>query len=88
MPDVVIGLPAIESPVGTVIATDVTEPVPAPIAVRKEAASSEETVLSALKRGKAIAATFVIVNRFEPRVVAPKEVRPVEATKFVEPPSH
>lgn len=65
VPDVVMGLPETESPVGTVIATDVTVPVvlevPAPMAVRKDAASSEETVLSALKRGNVTALGFVSV---------------------------
>jgi hypothetical protein len=72
--------------------TDVTVPVvlevPAPMAVRKAAASSVLTVLSALIRGNLIAATFASVKRFPPSVVAPNEVRPVAATRFVLPPSH
>ena len=57
--------------------TEVTEPppVPAPIAVRKSAAFNEETVLSALKRGKVTALGLVMVNRFAPSVVAPRFVR-------------
>ena len=67
--------------------TEVTVPVvldvPAPMAVRKSAAFRDETVLSALKRGNVIALGFVIVNRFEPSVVAPSAVR--AAAAVVEP---
>ena len=55
--------------------TLVTVPAPAPMAVRKSAAFKEDTVLSALNRGNAIADTFVNVKRFAPRVVAPRFVR-------------
>ena len=72
--------------------TEVTVPVvlevPAPIAVRNVAASRADTVLSALKRGKVTAEGLVRVKRFEPIVVAPSDVLPVEAVKPVEPPSH
>ena len=63
-------------------------PVPAPIAVRNDAASKAETVLSALNRGNVTALGLVSVNILPPTVVAPKEVRPVAATKLVDPPSH
>jgi hypothetical protein len=59
--------------------TDVTVPVvelvPAPIAVRNDAASKEETVLSALNRGNVTALGLVIVKRLLPSVVAPRFVR-------------
>jgi hypothetical protein len=79
VPVVVIVPPVRVSPLTVPdVATDVTVPVvlevPAPIAVRNAAASSDDTVLSALNRGKAIAATFAIVNRFAPSVVAPRLV--------------
>jgi hypothetical protein len=62
---------------GAVAVTPVTVPfpVPAPIAVLKSEADKEETVLSALNRGNVTALGFVMVKRFEPRVVAPKLVR-------------
>ena len=70
--------------------TEVTVPVvldvPAPIAVRNAAASRLLTVLSALMRGKLIAATFVSVNRFEPSVVAPRLVRAAAAVVAPVPP--
>lgn len=70
--------------------TDVTVPValdvPAPIAVRKAEASSEETVLSALKRGNVTELGLLIVNRFAPSVVAPKFVRAPDAVVEPEPP--
>jgi hypothetical protein len=70
--------------------TDVTVPVvelvPAPMAVRKDAASKEEMVLSALKRGKAIAATFASVKRFPPSVVAPRFVLAAAAVVAPVPP--
>ena len=86
-------VPVIVPPViGEVVAIDVTVPevddVPAPIAVLKVAASKAETVLSALNRGKVIADGLVSVNRLPPTVVAPSEVLPVAATRFVAPPSH
>ena len=63
-----MGEPLMDNPVGTVIATEVTVPVvelvPAPIAVRNDAASSADTVLSALNRGKVIALGLVSVNMF------------------------
>lgn len=70
--------------------TEVTvpSPVPAPIAVRKLVAVSAETLLSALMRGNVIALGLVSVKKLPPTVVAPKDVRPVAATKLVEPPSH
>ena len=92
VPDVVMGDPVTVNPVGVVIATDVTVPVvelvPAPIAVRNVAASKADTVLSALNRGNVIALGLVSVNMFWPTVVPPNDVRPVAATKLVEPPSH
>lgn len=71
-------------------ATDVTVPVvelvPAPIALRKVAASSAETVLSALKRGKVTALGLVIVKRLSPSVVEPRAVRaPPAVVAFVPP---
>ena len=64
----VIGLPEIatsEPVVPADKATEVTVPlvldVPAPIALRKVAASSADTVLSALKRGNVTAEGFVNV---------------------------
>ena len=44
--------------------TDVTVPVPAPMAVRKSVSDKEETLLSALNRGKRIAPGFVSLNKF------------------------
>src|SRR5574343_77923 len=92
VPDVVIGVPEILNPVGTVIATDVTVPlvelVPAPIAVLNVAASNQLTVLSAFALKNVIADGFVDVNIFPPIVVAPNDVLPVAGTKPVEPPSH
>ena len=75
---------------GEVAVTPVTDPlpVPAPIAVRNVAASKALTVLSALNRGNVMADGFVSVNMLPPTVVAPSEVRPVAATKLVDPPSH
>ncbi len=69
-------------------ATDETEPppVPAPIAVRKVAASREDTVLSALNRGNVTALGLVIVYRLPPSVVAPKLVRAAAAVVAAEPP--
>ena len=66
-----------EDTTGAVPVTDVTvpAPVPAPIAVRTEAASRAETVLSALKRGNVMADGLVSVNMFPPTVVAPAAVR-------------
>ena len=55
-------------------ATEVTVPAPTPIAVLNVAASSAETVLSALILGKVIADGLVSVKKLEPTVVAPSEV--------------
>lgn len=70
--------------------TDVTVPVvelvPAPMAVRKDAASKDETVLFALNLGNVIAEGFVIVKRLEPRVVAPRFVLAVAAVVAPVPP--
>ena len=76
-----MGEPEIDKKPGTLIATEVTEPlpVPAPIALRKVAASSALTELSALKRGKVTALGLVMVKRFPPRVEAPRPVRAVAA---------
>jgi hypothetical protein len=92
VPELVIGLPDTDNPVGTDISTLVTVPVvlevPAPIAVLKSDALRALTVLSALRRTKVTAEGLVRVNRLLPTVVAPRLVRPVEAVKPVEPPSH
>ena len=81
-----------ETPLAVVTETEVTVPavddVPAPMAVRKVAASRVDTLLSALIRIKVIADGFVSVNTLDPTVVAPKEVLPVAASSPVEPPSH
>ena len=68
--------------------TDVTLPlpVPAPIAVRKVAASSADTVLSALNRGKVTAEGLVIVNTLLPSVDAPRLVRAAVAVIAPVPP--
>lgn len=89
VPLVVIGLPVTEMPVPAVAATEVTDPppVPAPIAVRNVAASSADTVLSALNLGNVTALGLVSVNMLPPTVVAPNDVRPVAGTKLVELPS-
>jgi hypothetical protein len=62
---------------GEVAVTPVTVPlpVPAPIAVRKLAASSVEIVLSAFILGNVTADGFVSVKRLLPTVVAPRLVR-------------
>jgi hypothetical protein len=88
VPDVVIGEPDTDKNVGTVAATEVTEPppLPAPIAVRKEAASKDETVLSALKRGNVTALGLATVKRFAPSVVAPRLVRAADAVVAAVPP--
>lgn len=87
-PVVVIGELAIEKPVGTVKATDETDPppVPAPMAVRNVEASRVEMVLSALIRVKVMALGFVRVKKFEPTVVAPKLVRAAAAVVAPVPP--
>lgn len=64
----------------------VTSPVPAPIAVRKPAASKADTVLSALNRGKVIELGFARVKRLPPSVVAPKLLRAEEAVVAPVPP--
>lgn len=68
--------------------TEVTVPlpVPAPIALRKVAASKAETVLSALKRGNVTADGLVIVKRLSPSVVEPSDVRAPEAVVAFVPP--
>ena len=90
VPLVVMGVPAIDKPVGTVIATDVTVPVvedvPAPIAERNVAASSALTVLSALNLGNVIADGFVSVNMLPPNVVAPRFVLAAAAVVAPVPP--
>ena len=90
LPDVVT-VPVNVSPL-TVPAplTEVTDPapVPAPIAVRKVGASIVVIVLSALIWTNVIALGLVSVKKLLPTVVAPRDVRPVAATKFVDPPSH
>ena len=70
----------------TLVTVPVVLDVPAPMAVRNEAASKDEIVLSALNLGNAIAATFVSVNRFPPMVVAPKLVRAAAAVVAPVPP--
>jgi hypothetical protein len=89
VPDDVTGPPDVVKPVVPPdTSTLVTEPapLPAPIAVRKLAASKDETVLSALNRGKVTAEGLVIVNTLEPRVVAPKFVRASGAVVAFVPP--
>ena len=76
-----IGFPAVVEAVTLVT-------VPAPMALRNEAADNAETVLSALNCGKVMAEGFVKVNIDCPIVVPPKLVLPVDATKPVLPPSH
>ena len=88
VPVVVTGPPLNVRPVVPPVAlTEVTVPVvelvPAPMAVRKVAASSALTVLSALMRGKVIALGFANVKKLAPTVVAP---RPVRAALCVVPP--
>lgn len=77
VPVVVIGEPVTVKPVGTVAATDETEPlpVPAPTAVRKVEEDNVVTVLSALIWRNDIALGFVKVKRLAPTVVAPRLVR-------------
>ena len=77
-----------EKPVGTVKATEETEPppVPAPIAVRNVVASRVETVLSAFTRMKVMAPGFAKVKKFEPAVVAPRLVRALAAVVAPVPP--
>lgn len=70
----------------TLVTVPVVLDVPAPMAVRNDAASNDDTVLSALNRGNAIAATFASVYRFPPRVVAPRFVRAVAAVVAPVPP--
>ena len=81
VPEVVTGLPETVRPVVPPdSATEVTVPVvlDAPIAVLKSAALKDETVLSALNRGKVTALGLVMVNRLLPSVVAPRFVRAAE----------
>ena len=70
----------------TLVTVPVVLDVPAPMAVRNEAASSDDTVLSALNLGNAIAATFASVYRFPPRVVAPRFVLAAAAVVAPVPP--
>jgi len=74
VPEEVTGDPETDKIVGNVKPTEVTVPavldVPAPIAKRKSAAESAETVLFALNRGKLIAPGFARVNKLFPIVVA------------------
>lgn len=90
VPLVVTGDPDTVNPVGTVMATLVTEPdpVPAPMAVLNVAASNALTELSALMRGNVMADGLVSVKKFWPTVVPPRDVRPVDAVNPVAPPSH
>ena len=70
----------------TLVTVPEVELVPAPIALRKVAASKAETVLSALKRGNVTALGLVIVKRLPPSVVAPSSVRaPPAVVAFVPP---
>ena len=70
----------------TLVTVPVVELVPAPIALRKVAASKAETVLSALKRGNVTALGLVRVNILPPTVVAPRLVRaPDSVVAFVPP---
>jgi hypothetical protein len=70
----------------TLVTVPVVLDVPAPMAVRNESASSDETVLSALNLGNAIAATFASVYKFPPRVVAPRLVLAAAAVVAPVPP--
>ena len=77
VPEVVTGEPEIvNTDTGSARPTEVTvaELVPAPIAVLNVAASSADTVLSALMRGKVIAVGFGRVKKFAPTVVPPRAV--------------
>jgi hypothetical protein len=91
VPDVVTGDPDTVRPVvppesSTLVTVPVVELVPAPIAVRNDAASRAVTVLSALKRGKVMALGFVNVKTFAPTVDAPRLVRAVPASVAPVPP--
>ena len=68
--------------------TELTVPLPepAPIAVRNEAASSAETVLSALKRGNVTALGLGMTKMLPPSVVAPSAVRAAPAAVAPVPP--
>ena len=70
------------------VTVPVVDDVPAPIAVLKSVEFKAVTVLSALNLGNVIAEGFTRVKILLPTVVAPKEVLPVDAIKFVFPPSH
>ena len=80
---VVVAIVAFASADVTDVTVPVAELVPAPIAVRKVAASKALTVLSALNLGKVIAEGFAIENKLLPKVVAPKLVRCVAALSVV-----
>jgi hypothetical protein len=88
VPVVVMVPPVIAPEVAIEVTVPVVLEVPAPIAVRNDAASKDETVLSALNLGKVTALGLEMVNRLAPRVVAPRLARPVDAVRPVEPPSH
>ena len=80
-----MGVPAtVMRPPAKDCATEVT--VPAPIAVLNVAASSAETVLSALILGKVIADGLVSVKKLEPTVLAPSDVLAPDAVVAAVPP--
>jgi len=82
VPAVVIGEPLTIRPVGTVIATEVTEPLGSP----SEEVAIAVTVLSALIWIRRTALGLAKVKRFEPTVLAPKLVRAPEAVVAPVPP--
>ena len=86
VPLVVIVPPVRYVPAVMDVTVPVVELVPAPIAERNVAASKDDTVLSALKRGNVTALGFVIVKRLLPRVVAPRLVRAPGAVEDAVPP--
>lgn len=90
VPEVVIVEGETDKNAGSVNPTDVTVPldelVPAPIALRKLAASKADTVLSALKRGKVTALGLVRVNMLLPIALAPRLVRAPAASVALVPP--
>ncbi len=73
MPEVVIGEPPIVNPVGTVAATEVTEPTP------NDEVAIAVTVLSALIWISLTALGLARVKMFAPTVVAPSVVLATEA---------
>ena len=86
VPLVVIVPPVKYVPATIDVTVPVVELVPAPIAERNVAASKDDTVLSALKRGNVTALGFVMVNRLPPSVVAPRLVRAPPAVDDPVPP--